>query len=55
MARHAPTGPVDWRTAQLGAPLPCVICRELALLRHPLTGKPTHKVCSDARQAEEGE
>jgi hypothetical protein len=45
MARHAADGPVDWRSARLGEPLPCVVCGRPALLRHPVTQRPHHKVC----------
>lgn len=37
--------PWDWFTARLSDPAPCVVCGEPALLRHPDTGKPQHKVC----------
>lgn len=45
MARHVPTGDVDWRTARLGPPEPCVACRQPAIMRHPVTGRPHHKTC----------
>ena len=45
MARHAPAGPVDWRTARVADLQPCVVCGRPALLRHPLTQRPHHKVC----------
>lgn len=48
MARHVADGPVDWRTARIGEPAPCVVCGRPALLRHPVTGRPHHKVCADA-------
>lgn len=45
MARHAPAGPVDWRTARVADLQPCVVCGRPALLRHPVTQRPHHKVC----------
>jgi hypothetical protein len=44
---------LDW-SGRNGAPLatvgklaPCVHCGQPALLRHPATGKPCHKVCEE--------
>ncbi len=28
---------------------PCVLCRRPALLRHPVTNLPCHKICEEAR------
>ncbi len=45
-------GTVDWshapvaRTGTMGL---CVHCRQPALMRHPITGKPCHKTCDDER------
>jgi hypothetical protein len=39
----------DWRRSRVGDPLPCGLCARPAILRHPATGKPMHKVCHDAR------
>lgn len=41
---------LDWRQAAVRDPQPCVRCTRPALLRHPKTGEPCHKVCSDARE-----
>lgn len=41
------TRPPDWSRAEIGDPLPCVRCSRPALLRHPETGRPYHKVCSE--------
>jgi len=41
---------LDWSRAQVGDPQPCVFCRHDALLRHPITMRPAHKVCSDRRR-----
>jgi len=44
---------LDW-SGRNGAPLatvgplaPCVLCGRLALLRHPVTGRPCHKICAE--------
>ena len=43
---------VDWSRAAVGDPQPCVHgCGGNAILRHPVTGRPCHKVCDDARAA----
>lgn len=38
---------LDWSRAIVGDPLPCVACRRPAILRHPETGRPHHKVCDE--------
>lgn len=43
------TDRLDWSHARLGDPAPCQLCGQLALLRHPVTNRPCHKVCSDAQ------
>lgn len=52
----APTGPLtawgtlDWShapVARQGYAGPCYRCGRPALLRHPVTGAPCHKVCED--------
>jgi hypothetical protein len=48
-----PPGPatstrLDWSRAIVGDPARCVACGRPALLRHPETGRPHHKVCSEA-------
>lgn len=42
---------LDWTRAAVVDPKPCVFCTTLAILRHPDTGRPCHKTCSDARRA----
>jgi hypothetical protein len=37
-----------WRGAAVRDPAPCVACGLPAILRHPVTGKPHHKVCDTA-------
>ncbi|MDX3315192.1 hypothetical protein P1S61_40350 [Streptomyces sp. ME08-AFT2] len=39
--------PPDWSRAKVGDPAPCIACGRPALLRHPDTGQPHHKVCSE--------
>lgn len=39
--------PLDWSRAKIGDPAPCIACGRPALLRHPETGQPHHKVCSE--------
>lgn len=39
--------PLDWSRAKIGDPAPCIACRRPALLRHPETGQPHHKVCAE--------
>lgn len=51
MAARRDQGPVDWRAARVGDLQPCVVCGRPALLRHPATGKPHHKVCDEAQVA----
>jgi hypothetical protein len=41
---------LDWSRAQVGDPQPCIFCRHDAILRHPITMCPAHKVCSDRRR-----
>lgn len=38
---------LDWRQSSVGDPAPCVVCRRPALMRHPETGQPHHKVCGE--------
>ncbi|MEU2300542.1 hypothetical protein ABZ584_24420 [Streptomyces antibioticus] len=38
---------LDWSRAIVGDPLPCIACRRPAILRHPETGRPHHKVCDE--------
>ena len=45
------TDRLDWSHAPVRDPQPCVLCGRPAFLRHPVTGKPCHKVCSDAKAA----
>ena len=40
---------LDWTRARVGDPMPCDLCGTPAILRHPITGVPAHKVCHDAR------
>lgn len=42
---------LDWSRAIVGDPAPCVVCRRPALLRHPETGRPHHKVCAEPAPA----
>lgn len=51
MAAKKTTDAPDWRRAAVRDPQPCTICDRPALLRHPDTGVPCHKVCSDAQAA----
>jgi len=49
---RTPWGAVDWShapAARFGTMGVCVYCGCTALLRHPLTGKPCHKTCDDAK------
>lgn len=46
---------LDW-SGRKGAPLatvgdlrPCIHCKEPALLRHPVSKLPCHKICEEAR------
>ena len=41
------TRPLDWSRATVGDPAPCIACRRPAILRHPVSGQPHHKVCSE--------
>jgi hypothetical protein len=41
---------LDWGHASVGDPKPCVLCGTNAHMRHPQTGRPCHKTCSDARR-----
>jgi hypothetical protein len=38
---------LDWRTATVADPEPCVICGKPALLRSPDKGRPCHKTCAE--------
>lgn len=38
---------LDWSRATIGDPAPCTACGRPALLRHPETGRPHHKVCAE--------
>jgi hypothetical protein len=50
---YATDGRIDWSGAKVGEPQPCVLgCGQLAHLRHPVTGKPCNKTCSDQQQRE---
>lgn len=44
---------LDWSRAIIGDPAPCVACGRPALLRHPETGRPHHKVCADRAAGDE--
>lgn len=52
---------LDWSSrgpdgsAAVGEPKPCGLCGKDALLRDPVTGKPTHKVCVERRLTEQAE
>ncbi len=35
--------------AGVGDPKPCILCGDLALIRHPLSKLPCHKICEEAR------
>ncbi len=45
---------LDWSSrgpdgaARIGPAAPCIHCGRGALLRHPVTGRPCHKVCAEA-------
>jgi hypothetical protein len=41
---------LDWSHAPVRDAQPCVLCGTNAIMRHPQTGRPCHKVCSDARR-----
>lgn len=41
---------LDWSHAPVRDPAPCVFCTANAIMRHPQTGRPCHKTCSDARR-----
>ncbi|MBS2962611.1 hypothetical protein KGA66_06100 [Actinocrinis puniceicyclus] len=43
---------LDWHRAPVGEPQPCLFCGQDAILRHPITFRPCHKVCSDQRRQE---
>lgn len=43
---HAPCNRFDWAGN-------CVHCGKPAMLRHPITNKPCHKVCDDAKAAKD--
>lgn len=38
---------IDWGRATVGDPEPCIACGRPALMRHPETGRPHHKVCAE--------
>lgn len=38
---------LDWSRAAVGDPAPCIACGRPALLRHPETAQPHHKVCDE--------
>lgn len=38
---------LDWSRAIVADPAPCTACGQPALLRHPETGQPHHKVCDE--------
>lgn len=44
---------LDWSHAGVQDPQPCVRCGGNAILRHPITARPCHKTCGDARAAAE--
>jgi len=53
MSNHPIPTVLDW-SGRASAPLatvgplaPCAHCRRDALLRHPVTGEPCHKVCEE--------
>lgn len=52
---------LDWSSrgpdgsAAVGDPKPCCLCGKDALLRDPITGKPTHKVCVEAKLTAQAE
>jgi len=41
---------LDWHRAPMGDSQPCIFCTTGAIMRHPVTGRPCHKVCSDTRR-----
>lgn len=43
---------LDWHRAQVGDSQPCTLCGHGTILRHPITLRPCHKVCSDHRRNE---
>lgn len=50
-------GALDWSghhgpRAMVGPLAPCQYCRRPALLRHPDTGVPTHKVCAELAETD---
>lgn len=53
-AMDGPRVMLDWSSqgpagaASVGEPKPCRFCSRPALLRDPVTGTPTHKVCAEA-------
>jgi hypothetical protein len=49
MANAADSVRLDWSHAPVREPALCVQCDRPALLRHPITGSPCHKVCADAQ------
>lgn len=46
---YAAEGRLDWSSAKVGEPKPCAYCGQPALLRHPVSHRACHKVCSDAK------
>lgn len=54
MAVRKPTdeGRLDWSKSWGGdTPQPCMYCHRPTFLRHPLLGKPSHKVCAEDEAA----
>ena len=43
---------LDWRTATVEDPAPCVLCGKPALMRSPDRGVPCHKTCAERWYAE---
>ena len=48
----ADTVPLDWSHAPVRDPAPCRLCGQPSFLRHPITGLPCHKCCSDLHEQE---
>ncbi len=43
------SGSGDAPRATVGELKPCILCGGLALMRHPVTKLPCHKICEEAR------